>query len=77
MERVVANYHENYLKEIGMADSVEAYIQLVVLKKTLQSISHDNRHGEEINGALAAVPNLRTRLEPVMCPALPGNATSI
>ena len=44
---VVTTYHKKYSKEIGLADSVEAYIQTIVLKKTLESISFDFRRGSE------------------------------
>ena len=40
---VVTNYHKNYSKEIGLTDSIESYIQTIVLKKTLESISFDYR----------------------------------
>ncbi|KAI5169304.1 hypothetical protein PAEPH01_0596 [Pancytospora epiphaga] len=33
------------LKEIGFTDFVEAYIQTIGLKKTLESISFEYRHG--------------------------------
>ena len=40
---VVTKYHRKYSHEIGITDSVEAYIQTIVLKKTLESISFDYR----------------------------------
>ncbi|KAI5173113.1 hypothetical protein PAEPH01_1854 [Pancytospora epiphaga] len=42
---VVTNYHKQYLREIGLIDSVKSYIQTIVLKKTLESISYDRRRG--------------------------------
>ena len=42
---VVTNYHRRYMKEIGLSDSIEAYIQSIVLKKTLESVSFDYRRG--------------------------------
>ncbi|KAI4290998.1 hypothetical protein PAPHI01_0272 [Pancytospora philotis] len=44
---VVTKYHRKYSKEIGITDSIEAYIQMIVLKKTLESISFDYRRGFE------------------------------
>ncbi|KAI5168414.1 hypothetical protein PAEPH01_0106 [Pancytospora epiphaga] len=38
---VVMSYHKQYLREIGLTDSIEAYIQTAVLKKTLESISFE------------------------------------
>ncbi|KAI5176231.1 hypothetical protein PAEPH01_2256 [Pancytospora epiphaga] len=38
---VVTSYHKQYLREIGLASSVEAYIQTIVLKKMIQSISFE------------------------------------
>ena len=43
---IVTNIHRKYVQEIGLADSIEAYIQGIVLKKTLESISLDHRQGE-------------------------------
>ena len=42
---IVTSYHKRYSREIGLADSVEAYIQTIVLKKTLESISFEHRRG--------------------------------
>ncbi|KAI5170033.1 hypothetical protein PAEPH01_1191 [Pancytospora epiphaga] len=42
--RVVAKYHRRHLKDIGIT---EAYIQMIVLKKTLESISFEYRRGAE------------------------------
>ncbi|KAI5168742.1 hypothetical protein PAEPH01_0380 [Pancytospora epiphaga] len=36
-----------FLKDIGIAESVKAYIQMIVLKKTLESISFEYRRGAE------------------------------
>ena len=46
---VVTNFHRRYAKEIGITDAIEAYIQAVVLKKTLESISFDYRRGADEN----------------------------
>ena len=44
-EGVVTNYQKKYNKEIGIQPKIEAYIQSIVLKKTLESISLDRRRG--------------------------------
>ena len=40
---IVTKHHKNYTKEIGITKNVQAYIQYVVLKKTLESISLEYR----------------------------------
>ncbi|KAF9761033.1 hypothetical protein NGRA_2891 [Nosema granulosis] len=40
---VMTNFHKKYLKELDVQPHLEAYIQSVVLKKTLESISLDRR----------------------------------
>ncbi|XP_076384077.1 uncharacterized protein LOC143261734 [Megalopta genalis] len=42
---VITKFHKKYLHELGIQDSLEAYIQSVVLKKTLESISIERRRG--------------------------------
>ncbi|KAI5171465.1 hypothetical protein PAEPH01_1649 [Pancytospora epiphaga] len=42
---MVTNYHKQYLRDIGLTDSVEAYIQTIGLKKILESISFEYRSG--------------------------------
>ncbi|KAF7682499.1 hypothetical protein TCON_2274 [Astathelohania contejeani] len=44
---VVTKYHRNYLKEINIISTIEAYIQLTVLKKTLETISLEYRRSIE------------------------------
>ena len=44
---VVARYHSSYIKEMDIPTRVEAYIQYKVLKKTLESVSFDRRHGHD------------------------------
>ena len=46
---VVTTYHKNYLRELGISDAIEAYIQSIVLKKTLESLSFNSRRGLEDN----------------------------
>ena len=43
---VVTKYYKKHSKEIGLQPEVEAYIQTVVLKKTLESISFERRRGQ-------------------------------
>ena len=62
---IVTSYHKKYSREIGISDSVEAYIQTIVLKKTLESISFDYRRGHEPGDeALGELPKLSTEPEP-------------
>lgn len=44
---IVTKYHSQYLKEIGLNLTIEAYIQSRVIKKTLESISFEYRRGQE------------------------------
>ncbi|KAI5172894.1 hypothetical protein PAEPH01_1816, partial [Pancytospora epiphaga] len=44
---VVTKYHRKHSKDIGITESVESYIQTIVLKKTLESISFEYRRGAE------------------------------
>ncbi|KAI4293372.1 hypothetical protein PAPHI01_2646 [Pancytospora philotis] len=52
---VVTKFHKRHSTEIGLSDSVEAYIQTIVLKKTLVSISFEYRCGYLSEGQLAEV----------------------
>ena len=40
---IVTIYHKNYLKELGITNNIQAYMQSKVLKKTLESINFDFR----------------------------------
>ena len=40
---LVTKYHKRHSREIGLQPRVEAYIQAIILKKTLESISFDRR----------------------------------
>ena len=42
---IVTRFHKKYSKEIGLTTKIEAYIQYIVLKKTLESISFEYRRG--------------------------------
>ncbi|KAI5179052.1 hypothetical protein PAEPH01_2592 [Pancytospora epiphaga] len=44
---VVTKYHRRHSKDIGITESVESYIQTIVLKKTLENISFEYRRGAE------------------------------
>lgn len=47
---IVTKFHKTYTKEIGLTTKIQSYIQFIVLKKTLESISYDYRRGGgEIN----------------------------
>ena len=43
---VVTTYHKKYMKELGVSEMIEAYVQSRVLKKTLESLSFDQRRGQ-------------------------------
>ena len=42
---IVTKFHQKYSKDIGLTTKIEAYIQYIVLKKTLESISFEYRRG--------------------------------
>ena len=43
----MTKFHKTYTKEIGLTSKIQSYIQFIVLKKTLESISYDYRRGGE------------------------------
>ena len=45
---IVTKTHKYYLKELEIGNIIEAYMQSLVIRKTLESISLDHRRGEEI-----------------------------
>ena len=57
---IVTKFQKTYAKEIGLTKEIQAYIQFVVLKKTLESISFEYRRGgdeteqESLERAIAA-----------------------
>ena len=54
-EGLVTKYHKKHRSEIGITTKTEAYIQSLVLKKTLESISFERRRGlEEEDGHIEA-----------------------
>ncbi|TBT98506.1 hypothetical protein CWI36_2359p0020, partial [Hamiltosporidium magnivora] len=44
---IVTKYHKSHLKRLEILMNVEAYIQSIVLKKTVETISFDRRRGIE------------------------------
>ncbi|MGL5714005.1 MAG: hypothetical protein ACRCX2_13370 [Paraclostridium sp.] len=42
-EGIVTKYHRKYAREIGTTKQIEAYVQSLVLKKTLETISFEER----------------------------------
>ena len=57
-EGLVTKYHKKHRSEIGISTKTEAYIQSLVLKKTLESISFDRRRGiEEDDGHYETIVN--------------------
>lgn len=67
---VVTKYHKKYIRELEIQPTLEAYIQTIVLKKTLESISLDRRRGydqedageEEVARAVSALAGKATAL---------------
>ncbi|TBU11977.1 hypothetical protein CWI38_0956p0030 [Hamiltosporidium tvaerminnensis] len=44
---IVTKYHKSHLKRLEIPMNIEAYIQSIVLKKTVETISFDRRRGLE------------------------------
>ena len=44
---IVTKLHKKYAQDIGISESVEAYIRAIVLRKTLESISYESRRGHK------------------------------
>ncbi|KAK1349532.1 hypothetical protein LUQ84_001189 [Hamiltosporidium tvaerminnensis] len=42
---IVTKYHKSHLKRLEIPMNLEAYIQSIVLKKTIETISFDRRRG--------------------------------
>ncbi|KAL4721565.1 hypothetical protein ACJJTC_000393 [Scirpophaga incertulas] len=59
---LVTKYHKKYRKKIGIQPKTEAYIQSLVLKKTLESISFERRHGLEEDDGHNEVEALVTKI---------------
>jgi hypothetical protein len=45
---IVTKMHKYYLKELGISNNIEVYMQSLVIRKTLESISLDQRREGEI-----------------------------
>ncbi|TBU12308.1 reverse transcriptase [Hamiltosporidium tvaerminnensis] len=50
---IVTKYHNTYVKRLQIPMNVEAYIQSIVLKKTVETISFDRRRG--LNASLSVI----------------------
>ena len=71
-EGLVTKYHKKYREEIGIQPKTEAYIQSLVLKKTLESISLDRRRGieeedghNEVEVLVSKIAEASTEVNPV------------
>ena len=58
----VTKFHTKYRSGIGIQPKTEAYIQSVVLKKTLESISFDRRRGLEEDDGYHQVDELVSKM---------------
>ena len=45
---IVTKFHKSYTKELGLTVKIQSYIQFIVLKKTLESISYEYRRDGDI-----------------------------
>ena len=45
---IVTKYHAKYRKELAISDQIEAYIQSITLKKTLESVTMEFRRGADL-----------------------------
>ena len=61
-EGLVTRYHKKHCSEIGIQPRTEAYIQSIVQKKTLESISFDRRRGLEEEDDHYEVDSLANRI---------------
>ena len=59
---LVTKYHKKYRNEIGISTKTEAYIQSLVLKKTLESISFTRRRGIEEDDGHNEVDSLVSKI---------------
>ena len=71
-EGLVTKYHKKQRDEIGIHPKIEAYIQPLVLKKTLESISFDRRRGikeedgyKEIDDLVNKINGISEGMKPV------------
>ena len=49
---IVTKYHDKHVSKIGLDNKTRAYIQSVVLRKTLEAISFDYRRHDKMKGFL-------------------------
>ena len=54
---IAPKFHEKYVKEIGLMPKVQAYIQYITLKKTLEGISFEYRRGSLISEEIPEIIN--------------------
>ena len=45
---IVTKYHAKYREELAVSDQIEAYIQSITLKKTLESVTMEFRRGADL-----------------------------
>ena len=62
-EGLVTNYHNKYCKDIGISTVTEAYIQSIVLKKTLESVSFERRRSIEEDSPRMGSEELAQKIE--------------
>ena len=62
-EGLVTNYHKKHCKEIGINTVTEAYIQSIVLKKTLESVSFERRPSIEEDSLRMSSEELVKKIE--------------
>ena len=62
---IVTKTHKHYLKELGISNNIEAYMQSLVIRKTLEIISLDHRCGEEFTQE--KVPEIKMIAEAEPC----------
>ena len=59
---LVTKYHKKHSSEIGIIPKVEAYIQFLVLKKTLESLSFERRRGIEEEDGHEEIATLASKM---------------
>ena len=52
-------YHKKHSKDIGLQPKVEAYIQSIVLKKTLENVSFERKQGIEDDDQHEEIKNIQ------------------
>ncbi|KAM0677834.1 hypothetical protein BDAP_001685, partial [Binucleata daphniae] len=57
---IVTKCHKKYITEIGLQPKIEAYIQALVMRKTLESLSFKRRRGLE-EGLLSEEPEMMSK----------------